>query len=268
MSVGAGPVPAAVLAEGGAASLLRQSALLAGRNLRVALSVPTVVGMVVSPLLFYFGFLAVFRKMFQAHGIDFGQYLPPAIVVMWATFTAVSAAVLLSRDRRGGMVARLRSMPVHGGAVVTARLASDGVRALISVCAVVAAAHLTGFRFATGPLGAVAFVLLALAFLLVLALGTGAAGLASSQPETVGSTLHMPAMPLLMLSTAFAPASSFPAWVRPVVELSPVSAVVDALRAVADGTGVAGAVLRACVWLAVLLVVFSRAATRAYRRAT
>jgi ABC-2 type transport system permease protein len=263
-----GLTPAAALAEGGVAALVRQSALLTGRNLRVSLSVPAVVGMIVSPLLFYFGFLAVFRKMFLAQGIDFAQYLPPAIVVMWATFTAVSAAVLLSRDRRGGMLARLRSMPVHSGAVVTARLATDGVRALISICVVIAAAHLTGFRFATGPLGAVAFVLLALAFLLVLSIGTGAAGLASTQPESVGATLHMPAMPLLMLSTAFAPAGSFPGWIRPVVELSPVSAVVDALRALADGTGPAGALLRACVWLAVLLLVFSRAATRAYRRAT
>ncbi|MDH2429197.1 ABC transporter permease [Sphaerisporangium sp. TRM90804] len=267
MSGAAGFAPAVAVAEGGPVNLVRQSALLAGRNLRVSLGAAAVAGMVITPLLFFFGFLAVFRQMFAAHGIDFAQYLPPAIVVMWVTFTAISAAVLFARDRRTGMLARLRSMPVNSGAVVAGRLASDGVRGLISICAVIAAAHVTGFRFATGVAGAAAFVLLALTVLLVLSVGTGAAGLASTEPEAVGATLHMPAMPLLMLSTAFAPVGGFPSWLRPVVEYSPVSAVVDALRAVAEGTDLAP-LGRAAAWLLVLLVVFSRAATRAYRRAT
>lgn len=242
------------------------ASVLAGRNLRRAMTPTTVVAMVLTPLVFYLGFLAVFRKLFQAHGIDYAQYLPPAITVMWSSFTAVSAAALFARDRRTGMLGRLRSMPVRPAAVITGRVTADTLRGLISITAVLAVAYLTGFRFASAG-GALGFALLAIALLVVLTLGTSAAGLSSTEPEATASTLQLPTMPLLMISTAFTPVHAFPGWVQPFVRFSPVTAIIDALRALADGTS-ADAVPRAAAWLAGFGVLFGWLAFRAFGRAT
>jgi ABC-2 type transport system permease protein len=266
----AATVPAATAnraTERGLANLVSQSAVLVGRNLRLALTAGTVVAMVVTPLVFLAGFLAVFDKLFDARGIDFAQYLPPAIVVMWMMLTAVSAALFFSRDRRTGMLTRQRSLPIHRGSVLVARLAADFVRGLISIGVVVAAAYVVGFEFKTGVAGAVGFVVVALAFLLTLTAGTSAVGLGSTEPEAIASALQMPNMPLLMLSTAFAPVDAFPGWLQPVVEISPVTAVVETLRAFASGGELATPLWRAVAWLVVLLAVFSWAAARAFRRA-
>jgi ABC-2 type transport system permease protein len=250
-----------------ATALVRQAGVLAGRNIRLAMRPPAIVAMVLTPLVFFLGFLAVFRKLFAEHGITYAQYLPPAIVVMWASFTAVSAALLFSRDRRSGMLGRLRAMPISRGSVIAARLTADTLRALLSVAVVLIAAYVTGFRFAT-PLRAVGFVLVAIGLIVVVTLGTSAAGMASTEPEATASALQMPTMPLLMLSSAFAPVHGFPSGLQPVVRYSPVTAVIDTLRSLADGGSFGTSLWRAAAWLTGFGIVFGWLAVRAFGRAT
>lgn len=252
----------------GLATFAGQAAVLTGRNLRLSLTPASVAFAVVTPLIFFVGFLVVFRKLFLVQGIHFEQYLPPAIVVMWVSFTGMSAALFFARDRRSGMLARLRSMPLRHGSIITARIAADVVRALISIAIVLVAAYLAGFRFRTGVPGGVGFVLVALAFLVTTTAGTSAAGLASRDPEGTASLLQLPNMPLLMLSTAFAPVVAFPGWLQPFVRYSPFTAVIESLRALADGTALTGPLLRAAAWLIGVGLVFSWLAVRAFRRAT
>lgn len=243
------------------------TAVLVQRNLRHALTPTAMVSIVITPLVFYLGFLAVYRKLFHDHGINYAQYLPPAIVVMFISFTAVTAAALFARDRRTGMLGRLRSMPVAPAAVISGRVCADTLRALISVATVVAVAYLTGFRFASAG-GALGFLLVTVALMVVLSLGTSAAGLSSTEPEATASKLQLPTMPLLMISPAFSPLTAFPGWLQPVVRASPVTAVIDTLRALADGSSAGAALPRAAAWLAGLGLLFGWLAFRAFRRAT
>jgi ABC-2 type transport system permease protein len=254
-------------AEQGVSNLTRQASILLVRNLRLAMTRSAVVAMVVTPLVFFLGFLAVFRKLFEAHSIDYAQYLPPAIVVMWILFTAVSAALLFARDRRTGMLGRLRSLPIHRGSVIAARLVTDTLRALLSVAVVLSAAYFTGFRLAS-PSGALGFILVAIALVVVVTLGTSAAGLSSTEPEATASALQLPTMPLLMLSSAFAPVAAFPGWLQPIVRISPVTAVIDTLRALAGGGSAGASLLRTGAWLAALGTLFGWLALRAFGRAT
>jgi ABC-2 type transport system permease protein len=241
--------------------------VLAGRNLRHAMTPTTVIAMVVTPLVFYLGFLAVFRRLFQAHGVDYAQYLPSAIVVMWISFTAVSAGGLFARDRQTGMLGRLRSMPVAPASVLAGRVVTDTVRALVSIVTVLAVGYVTGFRFSSAG-GALGFALVAIALTVVLTLGTSAAGLSSTEPEATAATLQLPTMPLLMISSAFTPVHAFPGWLQPIVRYSPVSAVIDTLRALASGASPGTALPRAAAWLAGLGVLFGWLAFRAFGRAT
>ncbi|MEV4185868.1 ABC transporter permease [Streptosporangium canum] len=254
--------------ERGLANLVAQGMLLAGRNVRLSSVTDTVVTMVIFPVVFVFGFLALFGNLLQVRGVDYAQFLPPAIVVQWMFSVAISAAFSFASDRRTGMLARYRALAINRGAVVVGRMAADALRALLAIAVILVTGYVAGFRFQAGPLAALGFVALSVCFALTLAAGTSALGLASREPEAVSSTLHLIYLPLLMISSAFVPADAFPGWLEPVVRAQPVTAVLDALRALADGGATAGPVLRAVLWMAGLLAVFSLAAVRAFRRAT
>ncbi|SDL61017.1 ABC transporter permease [Nonomuraea jiangxiensis] len=271
MTASTGTVPAtgaAPSSEAGLANLFGQGLLLAGRNIRLTSAADTVSTMVVFPVIFVFGFLALFGNLLRTHGVDYAQFLPPAIVVQWMFSVAIGAAFAFAADRRSGMLARYRSLAISRGAVVVGRMAADSLRALLAIAVIVATGYVAGFRFQAGPLAALGFVALAVAFALAVSAGTSALGLVSRDPETVSATLHVLYLPPLMVSSAFVPADAFPAWIEPFVRHQPVTAVLDALRALAEGGPTAGPVLKAVVWLAGLLAVFSIAAVQAFRRAT
>ncbi|MFD9942809.1 ABC transporter permease [Nonomuraea sp. NPDC059023] len=254
--------------EAGLGNLFGQGLLLAGRNIRLNSIADTVSTMVIFPIIFVFGFLALFGNLLRVRGIDYAQFLPPAIVVQWMFSVAITAAFFAASDRRSGMLARYRALAINRGAVVVGRMAADSVRALLAIAVIVATGYVAGFRFQAGPLAALGFAALSVAFALTISAGTSALGLVSRDPESVSSTLHVIYLPLLMISSAFVPADAFPAWIEPVVRHQPVTAVLDALRALAEGGPTAGPVVKALAWLAGLLAVFSAAAVQAFRRAT
>ncbi len=259
--------PSTAATERGLGNLLAQGTATAGRNIRARADAGTLVTLGVFPAVFVFGFLLLFGRLLGEQGVDYAQFLPPAIIVQWMFSVANSAAPMLAADRRDGLIARYRSMPVNRGALLVGRLLADTVWALVSVAVILLCGFVAGFRFGGGAAAALGFVALAVLFGLVLTAGTSAVGLASRDPESVSATLNLVYLPLLMMSTAFVPAEAFPDWLEPVIAASPVSVVIDALRALATGEDVAGAVAPALVWTAALGAVFSWAAVRSFRKA-
>lgn len=271
MTTAAGTVEVPVAApppnERGLGALVRHTRFLAVRNLRLFGNVRSLFSVVVFPLVFLFGFLAVLNRLLDARGIDAVTHLVPAIVVQAMFFSAIASAFFLSADRGSGMLARCRSLPIHRGSIIGARLVADAARATVATLVVVGAGYALGFRFEAGPFAALAFLVVAVAFALVLAAGAGTIGLASTDSEAVAATLTLPYLPLMILSSAFAPVEAFPDWLEPIVAASPVTATIEALRALASGGPTVGPLWQAGAWLVGLLAVFSYTATRAFRRA-
>jgi ABC-2 type transport system permease protein len=239
--------------------------ILAGRAFRLTRTGPALLGMLLTPLVFLIGFLLVFSGLLRDYGVDAAQYLPPAVVTQAMMITAISTASAVGEDRTSGLLARLRTLPLRAAAIPVARLGVEGVRALVSTTAVVLVGYVAGFRLHSLA-GAVGFAALAVCFALALCFGTAALALTVPQPEAMYSLLYLPYLPLLTLSTIFAPADAFPDWLAPVVRHSPVSAVVNALRALADGTASARTVGTAVIWVAALALVLGTLAARAFRR--
>jgi ABC-2 type transport system permease protein len=240
--------------------------VLAGRAWRLTRTGPALAATLLTPLVFLVGFLVVFSRLLAGYGVDYAQYLPPAVVVQAMMLTAISTASAVGEDRTSGILARLRTLPLRAPAVPVARLAIEGVRALVSTAAVVAVGYVAGFRL-HGVLDGIGFVALALGFALALCFGTAALALVVATPEAMYPLLYLPYLPLLTLSTAFAPADAFPGWLAPVVRVSPVSAVVDALRALAAGHPAPVTLAAAVAWTVGLGAVLGVAAARAFRRA-
>jgi ABC-2 type transport system permease protein len=241
--------------------------ILTGRNLRVTLGARGIVATIVNPTLFFLAFSLVLRGLLTANGVDFGQAFPPAIVVLTAGFAAMSSGYALANDRAGGMLTRLRTLPINTGALLAGRLIADAVQLLGFTAVVLALGYATGFHLQRGPLGALGFVVLAVAFGQALALGAAALGLRSRQPEAVGALVFPPFLALLTFSTALVPLAAFPGWLQPFVRFSPLTAAVDALRALSTAGQPLTPVWHAAIWILCLAGLFGAAARQAWRRA-
>lgn len=252
-----GPVPATAQAR----------ALLERNVTRLRRNPASFAGAVIAPTVFFLGFFVVLRKVIEAQGIDYPQYLTPAIVVQAMLFVGMSSAYYVADDAATGLAARLRAMPVASPAVVAGRVGADLVRAVVSLAVVVGLGFAVGFRFAAGPLPAVAFVLLTLAFAAAMAVLFGLVALTAGNPEAAAQTLSLPYVVAFMLSTALVPAERFPGWLEPVVRNQPVSQVIGALRALSGGGATARPVAVALAWVAGMLVVGVLLSARALRRA-
>ncbi len=244
--------------------MIHDTGVLIGRNLRLSLTTRSFFQLVVSPLVFFAGFAIVLDRLLTLRGVDFGQFLPPAIVMMAMGLAPVSTAFFIGRERQSGMLDRCRTMPINSLSVLIARLGTDAVRSLIPIVVLVAAGHVIGFRFAGVP-SAVGFALLAVAFALSFCLGAAVVAIRSPDPESSASALFLPMLPLINLSTVFAPMSVFPDWLEPVIRINPYSVVVDALRALAAGQPVSW--WPPLAWIVGLSLFFGLAAVRAFRRA-
>jgi ABC-2 type transport system permease protein len=206
-------------------------------------------------------------RIMEAQGIDYVQYLTPAIVVQAMLFAAISSAYYVGEDAATGMLGRARTLPHSRQAPVLGRAGADSVRALVGLVVLIGLGSIFGFRYEGGALAVLAFWALAVAIAVTLSLGTGLVGLAQGDPQATLETLNLPYLPLLMLSTAFVPADGFPSWLEGLVAHQPVSRFVDALRALASDDPFGAPLAWALGWVVVLGAVFGVMSVRAHARA-
>ncbi|MFB7241904.1 ABC transporter permease [Streptomyces populi] len=224
------------------------------------------VATVVQPLLFLAVFYCTFAGMLDDQGIGFGRFVTPTVLVQALMFVAIGSATELAADRSSGVFSRLLTSPVDMRAMGLAHLAVVALQGLLSSVAIVLAGHLAGFRFDHGAFAALGFFALAVAFTVALSLATATIALRLRNLEALSAVLHLPYLPLLVLSTGFVEADLFSGWLRPVVAASPVSGVIDALRALSTAELTWGATLPGLAWLVGLLAVFSWTTTAAFRK--
>ena len=228
----------------------------------------SLVGAFVMPVMFAILFLTVFGRVMDRAGIDYVQYMVPAITLQAVFFSAMSGSAWAAEDAQSGMVNRLRSMPIARSAPVLSLLIGETVRSMASALVLIVVGMIAGFRFQTGVLGFVAFMLIVATCAVAICLPYLVIGYHFADPEpaqAVGGVIYFP---LLLISTLFVPASAYPDWLQPIVENSPISRMGDALRAVST-SGVADTgwkVLIALAWCAGLTLVFGYLAPRVFGR--
>lgn len=248
------------------ASLVSDTVFLAGRHIRLMSRRPaSIISALLMPLIFAVLFFSVLGRSMERTGIDYVQYLVPAIVMQAMFFTAMSATIWAAEDASGGMTNRLRAMPISRAAPVLSLLGGELARALISLSVVVGAGHLVGFRFENGIVSAGGFVLLALGFAAAGCTAYLVMGFAIAKVETVGLLSGLIYYPFLLLSNLLVPTVFFPTWLQPIVENQPFSRVADALRATSatDSPDTLPTVAIAVLWIVGLILAFGMLAPRA-----
>jgi ABC-2 type transport system permease protein len=238
-----------------------------------SLSVQLVVMPVVLLLLFVYVFGGAFGAGVAAGAtpgaagrVVYLDYITPAILVITAAAIAQATAITVAMDMTGGIVTRLRTMPVAPAAVLGGQVIGAVVQTLLASGVVLGVAVLLGFRPGADALGWLAIVGFFVLFGLMLTWLTVAMGAAARSVESASNT-PMILMLLPFFGSGFVPVDTMPTAVRLFAEYQPFTPIIETVRGLLSGRSLAtGTVWTALAWCLVLSVVGWLFARAAYRR--
>lgn len=264
--------------RGGPGQTVRDSALIAGRNLRVLRKNPgRMIYPLVQPLVLLVMFVSVFGNLALAGHTGTGhaggasgtyrEFLVPGIIMENAALTAPTTGLALLRDASSGLADRFRSLPMARAAVLAGRLASDAVVFAVQAALLLAVAALLGFHVRGGLAGQAAIVAVTVAFAAGVAAASAWLALLIDDPETAERVLFFPAIALAFVSSAFAPVADLAGWMQPVARLNPVTAAAAVTRSLASGGPLAGPLLALGCWTVALIAVPGFLAARRWQSA-
>ncbi|MFF0317638.1 ABC transporter permease [Micromonospora sp. NPDC005252] len=249
-------------------STVTQASLFAGRNLRRFFRAPpALVYAFAFPVLLLLTQYAVFGRIVgDGDRQHYLERLAPLVVLSTAAFGSPSSAVGFLRDLRGGLVDRLRTMPVAPGALLAGRLVGDVLRIVGIGALTTGVAMLLGFRFREGPLAVVGFFAVIALFGVLWAAIALWRGSGPGDEESLPPSLTGPATLLFIFSSGFVPVSAFPSVVQPVVRANPFSVATEALVGLSSGGPVRWPVLQTLAWVLGLGTVCLLVAVRRFGR--
>src|SRR4051794_17693435 len=266
MTTMSAPLPAPLPVHGGLRAALSDSVTMIGRSIRLTRrDVETLVMSVVLPLMMML-FVYVFGGAIRTGG-DYIDYVVPGIILLCAGFGAAATATAVAADMTGGMVDRLRSLPIRSSAVLTGHVVASVARNALSTTVVVLAAAAMGFRPDAGALEWLLAAGLLLLYVLALSWLAAFLGVLAGSIEAANA-LSFAMLFLPYLSSAFVPTGTMPGVLRAIAENQPITPVIETVRGLLTGTAIGGSGVLAVAWCTGLLVVSATAAGWAFRRRT
>lgn len=246
-----------------------QSAILTGRQLTVWFrDLSTVMQSMLIPALTMVMFDVVLGKSIsQTTGQDSSFGTVPLVILVGAMFGSMAAAVRLNQERGTGLLARLYVLPINRGADVTSRIVAELVRILLSTIVLLAAGHLIGFRFTQGPIAALGLVGVAMMYGAAFSMVVLAAAVNARPGAPLVPMLSLLSSVLMFFNSGFAPVSSYPTWLQPIVENQPMTPAIEVMRSLAAGGPVMANLIKVTIWAAVMLTLATYPALRGYRKA-
>ena len=220
----------------------------------------------IQPIMFVLLFRYVFGGAIDIPNFDYVDFLLPGIFVQTVMFGAIGTAIGLAEDLQKGLIERFRSLPMARSAVLAGRTTADLVRNVVVVILMTVVGYLVGFNVHTNVLAYLAGFALLLAFGYALCWGFAIVGLAAPNSETAQLMSFPILFPFTFASSAFVRVETMPGWLQAFAENQPVTALVDATRALMLGGPTARPVVEALLWTAAMLVVLVPLAVRRYRR--
>ena len=153
----------------------------------------------------------------------------PGLIVLCAGFGAGTTAVAVATDMSSGIVDRFRSMPIAAWSVLAGQIMASLARNLLATALVIAVGLGVGWRPVASPLdwlGAIAMIVL---FISAMSWLAACFGLVVGSPEAAnGATFALMFIPYL--SSAFVPARTMAAGLRPIAANQPFTPVIETMR--------------------------------------
>ena len=221
---------------------------------------------VVQPIMFVVLFGYVFGGAIQVPGGHYIDYLVPAIFVQTVLFGGASTALGLATDLKGGVIDRMRALPIARSAVLAGRTVADLLRSAIALGIMIAVGTLVGFRFHGSLAADFLGCLLILAFGYAFSWVFVVIALVVKEPEAAQNAGFVPLFILVFASSAFVPVPSMPHWLQGFATYQPFSVAVNSARALFNGLPAWHYVWQLLVWIAGILAVAIGLGVRQYRR--
>ncbi|TAN34866.1 ABC transporter permease [bacterium] len=254
---------------------IQDATTMLGRELKHTLRFPL---LLVSTVLVPVVFLLLFDDILggtighglgdAAHGAPYVDFLVPGIILLTIAGSCGPTAISVHLDMSGGIIDRIRAMPVTRGALLAGHVGGNVLRTLLATTLVIGVALLAGFRPRASVTDWLAVIGIVAAFSFALAWLSAALGLvAKTVAGANGSTLPI-AFLLPFLSSTFVPADSMPVGVRWFAAHQPFTPVVESLRALLSGAPAGSTAHLALAWCAAIALAGYVWAQVAFRRGT
>jgi len=253
----------------GLAPALRNVFTLTWRSvLKLRTNMEDLVGLSLQPIMFLLLFTYVFGGAIAGGTHAYLQFELPGLLVMTVVFATLGTGLMLNQDISGGVFDRFRSLPIARWAPLGGAVLGDMVRYAISVVITLGFGMILGFRIGTGPLPAVAGVVLLLTFALAMCWVSALIGMLVKTPQGVQMYGFLAMFPLVFGSNLLVRSQTMPGWLQAFVRVNPVTDLTNAERGLLVGGPVATPAARSLLWALAIFVVFAPLAVRAYRRRT
>ncbi|MDT8911883.1 ABC transporter permease [Amycolatopsis sp. PS_44_ISF1] len=240
--------------------------VLIGRNLKHITRNPEMLIQAVSlPIVLLLLFRFMFGGAINLPGMAYVDYLVPGLVAVSIGFNSTTTVVGVASDLTNGLVERFRSMPMAGPAVLVGHVTAGVLRSLLSLVVMVALGLAIGFRPGGGVLGWLG----AVGLLVLFASGIfWLATLLGSIAKTVegASGLGMILVFVPYATSALVPTASMPGVLRVVVDNQPVTVLIDAVRALMNGTAAGSTGWLALAWWAAITALAAFFAVRKFHQ--
>jgi ABC transporter DrrB family efflux protein len=186
---------------------------------------------VLAPTIFFLGLTAVFGNLTQLPGFtteSYQSFIIPVSLMQGAGFTGAATGVNLARDIEQGWFDRLLVSPAPRPVLLAGLVLSASLRSLVPATVLLSVGLALGIEW-PGLDG------LAIALLLVMAMGTAAALWGTAIALKFKSQAAAPLMQAgmftaVLTTTAYAPLELLTGWLQEVARVNPVTQVIEAAR--------------------------------------
>ncbi len=238
-------------------SAVRDSVTMLRRNLLHALRYPSAtIWSVAIPVFFLLLFGGLFGKALgtglggtPSGGVDYIDYVTPAIILIAAATGGTSTALIVSMDMTEGIINRFRTMAISRASVLTGHVVGSVIQTMVSIVLVIGVALLMGFRPTANVVEWVAVLGLLALLTLAIAWLSAAVGLVARGPESASNT-PIPFVLLPLLGSGFIPPESMPAGLRWFAEHQPFTPATETLRGLLMGTPIGNDAVVTLAWCA------------------
>jgi ABC-2 type transport system permease protein len=200
------------------------------------------------PVVLMLLFVYVFGGALNTGG-DYADYIVPGLIVLCAGFGAGTTAVAVAADMSSGIVDRFRSMPIHGASILAGHIVASLARNLLATALVIGVGIGVGWHPVASPAAWAAAVAMIAVFIFAMSWLAAGFGLLVRSPEAANAATFV-LMFIPYLSTAFVPARTMPAVLRPVAANQPFTPVIETMRGLWMGHTSTGAPVGHEAWLA------------------
>jgi ABC-2 type transport system permease protein/oleandomycin transport system permease protein len=238
------------------------------RNLLRIMRTPQLLVMsVVQPTIILLLFRYVLGGAIHIPGIDYVNYVVPAIFLEAVLIGGMTSALALAQDLQSGMIDRFRSLPMARSAFLAGRTLADICRSVFALIFIIGLGLLVGFRFHNTVGACLAgiglIILFGYAFIWVYA----CVGLAVKDPQTAQMAAILPMFILFFASSAVVPVATMPGWLQPFARNQPATVAINSVRALFEGGPLSPDLWQAIAWCLGIFVVFFFVSLNLYRKA-